>query len=83
MSYKAGFPGQKLKDEVIEKVKRLDSIRARDDTPFRIHVDGGINETTIRGVVTSGADEVSVGRSLFNGKIEDNIDRLVNSAHEP
>lgn len=82
MSYKAGFGGQKFDSSVIEKIERLDSIRVRDDTPFKIHVDGGINKDTVREVAKAGADEVSVGRSLFNGKIEDNINELVKSAYE-
>ena len=82
MSYKAGFGGQDLDPVVFEKIKKLDSIRVRDDTPFRIHVDGGINKDTIKSVVENGADEVSVGRSLFDGRIKDNIDKLIKSAYE-
>ena len=81
MSYKAGFGGQEFNKEVIKKIERLDSIRVRDDTPFKIHVDGGINKDTIRGVAKAGADEVSVGRLLFNGKIEDNINELIRFAY--
>ena len=81
MSYKAGFGGQEFDPRVIKKIERLDSIRVRDDTPFKIHVDGGINKDTIRSVAKAGADEVSVGKLLFNGKIGDNISKLVRSAH--
>jgi ribulose-phosphate 3-epimerase len=81
MSYKAGFGGQKFNPKVIEKVIQLNSVRKDDNTPFKIHLDGGINEKTIREVVKEGADEVSVGRSLFSGKIEGNIDKLVKAAH--
>ena len=82
MSYKAGFGGQKFDPSVIKKIEQLDSIRVRDDTPFKIHVDGGINKDTIRDTAIAGADEVSVGRLLFGGKIEDNISELVKSAYE-
>jgi ribulose-phosphate 3-epimerase len=81
MSYKAGFGGQEFNKEVIKKIEQIDSIRVRDDTPFEINVDGGINKDTIRGVVKAGADEVSVGKGLFNGRIEDNINELIRSAH--
>ncbi|MEK7182780.1 MAG: hypothetical protein AAB694_01330, partial [Patescibacteria group bacterium] len=47
MSVKAGFGGHEFDPSVLEKIRQLDEIRARDDTPFRICVDGGINEKNI------------------------------------
>lgn len=76
MSVRAGFGGQKFRELAIDKVKKLDKIRKKDATPFRIHVDGGINFDNISKVVAAGADEVSVGRLLFKGDIVDNVKRF-------
>ncbi|MBI3290495.1 hypothetical protein HYZ78_03815 [Candidatus Microgenomates bacterium] len=61
MSVAAGFGGQEFDARVLDKIKKLDAIRSRDSTPFRICVDGGINENNIREIVAAGADEVAVG----------------------
>lgn len=61
MAVKAGFGGQEFDSQVLDKIKMLDEIRSRDDTPFRICVDGGINEENIKDVAKAGADEVAIG----------------------
>lgn len=76
MSVKAGFGGQKFDNSALQKIKELDQIRARDDTPFRICVDGGIGADNIKKVGEAGADEVAVGQSLFEGNLSDNIQEL-------
>lgn len=76
MSYKAGIPGQKLQDSVLSKINELAEIRKDDNTPFVIHVDGGVNRDTISKISDAGADEVSVGRLLFNGNMREMIDEL-------
>ena len=81
MSTKAGFGGGEFDRGVLEKIRKLDQIRIRDDTPFRICVDGGINEDNIKEVVAAGADEVAVGRMLFEGDLVANIKRLQGVAY--
>ena len=81
MSTKAGFGGGEFDGGVFEKIRKLDQIRIRDDTPFRICVDGGINEDNIKEVVAAGADEVAVGRMLFEGDLVANIKRLQGVAY--
>lgn len=73
MGVKAGFGGQDFNDEVLTKITKLDQIRSRDKTPFRICVDGGVRPENIRRIKIAGADEVNVGRSLFKDSIIDNI----------
>jgi ribulose-phosphate 3-epimerase len=73
MSVPAGFGGQKFRKEVISKIRQLRKVRDKDETPFKIHVDGGITSDNIKDVVNFGADEVSVGRGLFKGDLEENI----------
>lgn len=74
MAVKAGWGGQKFNSEVLEKVKKLDEIRINDKTPFRICVDGGETEDTVGATHYAGADEVAVGRKLFDGNIAENVD---------
>jgi ribulose-phosphate 3-epimerase len=76
MSVKAGFGGQKFENSVLEKIKKLDKIRKKDATPFKIHVDGGVNFDNINNIVLAGADEVSVGRLIFKGDIFENIKKF-------
>ena len=81
MAVKAGFGGQKFDLSALLKVNELDKIRVRDDTPFKICVDGGINEDNIKKVVKAGADEVAVGSRIFDGGLTENIRRFQEAAH--
>lgn len=80
MSVQAGFGGQKFDEAALIKTHELNEIRARDDTPFRICVDGGINEENIAKVVKAGADEVSVGR-IFRGDLKTNLEKFLKAAY--
>lgn len=81
MAVKAGFGGQKFDLSALLKVNELDKIRVRDDTPFKICVDGGINEDNIKKVVKAGADEVAIGNRIFDGDLTENIRRFQEAAH--
>jgi ribulose-phosphate 3-epimerase len=82
MSVPAGFGGQKFNQKVLDKVKKLDEIRARDDTPYVICDDGGITFDNIDDARVSGVDEVSIGRKLFKGNLADNIKKFTKSAYK-
>ena len=82
MSYPAGVGGQPFGPEVLDKIKRLDAIRAHDKTPFKICVDGGITEKTIGKVRKVGADEVAVGRKIFEGDLKENLVRFKEAAYK-
>ncbi|OGY12408.1 MAG: hypothetical protein A3F61_02400 [Candidatus Blackburnbacteria bacterium RIFCSPHIGHO2_12_FULL_41_13b] len=79
MSVKAGFGGQKFSELAIEKIRELAEIREKDKTNFKICVDGGIEEENIKQIADTGADEVAVGSSLFNGSVEENMRKLQNA----
>ncbi len=81
MAVKAGWGGQKFDPSVFEKIKRLDAIRIRDKTPFKICVDGGETEDVIDDTHYAGADEVVIGKRLFNGDLAENIKRFAEAAH--
>lgn len=73
MAVKAGWGGQEFDKRVLEKIREVDEIRSRDATPFKICVDGGETTTTIDDTHFAGADEVVIGRRLFNGGVAQNI----------
>lgn len=82
MSVKAGFGGQEFDVRAIDKIKRLDAIRVRDDTPFAICDDGGITLGSIHSIHAPGADEVSIGKRLFVGNLAQNIKKFQEAAHK-
>jgi ribulose-phosphate 3-epimerase len=76
MSVKAGFGGQEFDKSALSKIEELVNIRTEQKSAFRICVDGGVKEEVMKEVSLAGADEVSIGRRLFQGDIAANIKRL-------
>lgn len=66
MSVYPGFSGQKFLQEALPKIESLVVERERQGLSFRIQVDGGINEETIRWVSEAGADEIVSGSAIFD-----------------
>jgi len=81
MSVPAGFGGETFDKKVLTKINELDEIRARDNSPYKIQDDGGVTLEKIDDVHFTGADEVSIGRRLFNGDLESNIKKFQEAAH--
>lgn len=82
MSVEAGFGGQKFDPNCIDKIRELEAIKRQDATPFKICVDGGETLDTVDDVVAAGADEVVIGRRLFEGNINDNISKFKLAVNE-
>ena len=82
MSVPAGFGGQNFDEKVLKKIVKLDEIRSRDKSPFRIQDDGGIVLSEIDDAHFAGADEASIGRRLFEGDLADNIRKFQMAAHK-
>ncbi|KKQ42688.1 MAG: Ribulose-phosphate 3-epimerase [Microgenomates group bacterium GW2011_GWC1_37_8] len=82
MSVAAGFGGQNFDDRVLDKIKKLDEIRVRDNTPFKIQDDGGITLDKIDDVRLGGVDEVSIGRRLFESDLRSNIEKFTKAAYK-
>lgn len=76
MDYPAGVGGQAFDNLVLEKIKNLFDMRNNNNYSYRICCDGGINEKAILKVKEAGADEVTIGKRLFDGNIADNISKL-------
>lgn len=81
MTVPAGFGGKKLEPKALEKISELDKVKARDETPYRICVDGGVTIENIRKVVKNGVDEVAIGRRLFKEEIGENIEKFKKAAY--
>jgi ribulose-phosphate 3-epimerase len=77
MSVNPGFGGQKYINYCTDKIKEVRAIADKCNKDLMIQVDGGIDETNIREVVSSGADVIVAGSAVFkNGEIEKNIRTL-------
>lgn len=81
MSVKAGFGGQKFDDRALDKIRGLDEIRIRDATPFKICVDGGVNESNISKLRREGADEVVIGSHFFGEELRTHLEKLRKAAY--
>lgn len=82
MSVAAGFGGQKFEPKTLEKIRELNEVKARDETPYRICIDGGVTIDNIGKVVKNGVEEVAIGRRLFGGDMQKNIKKFKKRAHE-
>ena len=79
MSVYPGFGGQKFIPEVIEKIKKLHQIKKSNNLKFDIEVDGGINFSNSKEVISAGANILVSGTTIFkenNGDIKKNIETL-------
>ncbi len=79
MSVHPGFGGQKFMPEVIEKIKKLHQIKKDNKLNFDIEVDGGINFSNSKEVISAGANILVSGTTIFNenkGDIKKNIETL-------
>ena len=64
MTIRAGKEGQSLRDEGLEKVKKLREKGFRKE----ICVDGGVNEKTIDKCVKAGADVLAIGSAMWKAE---------------
>ncbi len=65
MSVNPGFGGQSFIPRVLDKVRRLDALRAERQTPFLIEVDGGVSLKNAKDLVAAGADVLVAGNAVF------------------
>ncbi len=77
MSVNPGFGGQKLISSCIDKVKKLDEIRAANRYNYLISVDGGINTSTAREARTAGADILVSGSAFFSAENAEEAGRII------
>ena len=65
MSVFPGFGGQKFIPETINKIKDLKEIKDRNNFSFDIEVDGGINFSNSKDVISAGANILVSGTTIF------------------
>ncbi len=65
MTVEPGFGGQAFMEDMMGKVRALSIYRDQHDLKFRIEVDGGINDKTIKTAKESGADMFVAGSYVF------------------
>lgn len=80
MSVPAGFGGQEFHKEALGKIQELNKIRSGDQNPFRICDDGGVTLEHIADVAQAHADEVVIGRRIFEGNLGENIKKYAKAA---
>ncbi len=79
MSVYPGFGGQKFIPRVLDKIKKLKEIKKDNNFKYDIEVDGGINFSNSKDVITAGADILVSGTTIFKenkGDIKKNIKTL-------
>ncbi|MBU3180409.1 ribulose-phosphate 3-epimerase [Clostridium psychrophilum] len=80
MTVNPGFGGQKYIGYCLDKIKEVRGLADKCNKELLIQVDGGIDESNIREVVSGGANVIVAGSSVFkNGEIGKNIKALRDS----
>ena len=68
MSVNPGFGGQKLIPYVLEKVRKLDSMRREKKLALPIEIDGGVHQENLAEVVRAGCDWIVTGSAVFHSR---------------
>jgi ribulose-phosphate 3-epimerase len=70
MTVNPGFGGQTIIPSCVKKVEELKRIREEKGYKYKISVDGGVNEKTLKTVVDAGADIIVSGSAFFSGSLK-------------
>lgn len=77
MSVNPGFGGQKYISYCGEKISQVEELKDRYNKDLYIQVDGGIDVTNVKHVISCGANSIVAGSAVFkNNEIEKNIAAL-------
>jgi ribulose-phosphate 3-epimerase len=68
MTVNAGFGGQALISETLEKVKAAVAAREAKGLSYHVQVDGGVYDSTLPHVLAAGANAIVAGSALFGAK---------------
>ena len=82
MSVHPGFGGQSFIDTTYDKIKKLRQEAIKQSKNIDIEVDGGIDFNNMRNVIEAGANILVMGSSIFNGNIEENLQKYFEIAKE-
>lgn len=78
MSVEPGFGGQKFIPNSIDKIRRIHQFKTETNSNFIIQVDGGINDNNAYDLIQAGCDSLVAGSYIFDGNIENNVEKLRN-----
>ena len=70
MTVNPGWGGQRIIPSCVEKVAELKKYREEHGLNYKISVDGGINNDTLKSVIDAGTDIVVSGSCFFNGSLK-------------
>ena len=70
MTVNPGWGGQRIIPSCVEKVAELKKYREEHGLNYKISVDGGINNDTLKSVIDAGTDIVVSGSRFFNGSLK-------------
>ena len=70
MTVNPGWGGQKIIPSCVEKVAQLKKYREEHGLNYKISVDGGVNNDTLKSVIDAGTDIVVSGSCFFNGSLK-------------
>ena len=73
MTVEPGFGGQSFRPEVLSKIEQLATLRTRENLPFRLEVDGGIDINTGQACRQAGADTFVAGTAFFQAENRTNF----------
>ncbi|NYS48923.1 ribulose-phosphate 3-epimerase [Streptococcus danieliae] len=76
MTVNPGFGGQAFLPETLDKIRQLADLRQAKGLDFDIEVDGGVDDQTIELAAQAGANVFVAGSYLFNGGLEEGMDKL-------
>lgn len=74
---KAGFGDYKIDKKIWQRVEMVNKIRQKGDHNFKISLDGGVNINNIVKARDVGVEIGYCGKSVFNGKVKDNLEKLI------
>lgn len=75
MSVHPGFGGQSFIEGTYDKIKTLREEANRQNINLDIEVDGGIDFNNMKKVIDCGANVLVMGSTIFNGNIEENLQK--------
>ncbi len=78
MSVNPGFGGQSFIDTVVEKIKRLDTMRKRINPNCLIEIDGGVSNKNINMLKDAGVDICVAGSYVFK---HESFEKAIDSLH--
>lgn len=77
MTVNPGFGGQKYIESSTRKIGELRSMIKARGLNIDIQVDGGITADNVKTVIDAGANIIVAGSSVFNGNIEENMEKFL------